>query len=189
MRMRLALSALLATALVMTGCGSDQEPSADAKPTASPSPTAPPGVDTESPQKPGGLTATTPSAVEYARWFAQLVQYALEARNSRVVSQEAFDQAACRGCRSLATFVAQLEQSGFWQVSDELDVGRLRATTHQGVVRVQGPVTYPRVRDLTVEGSVSKTIPAKPYDYDVDVSWDDGAKTWQVRDFHLQPHS
>ena len=189
MRRRLGLSVLLVAVLVVTGCGSDGEPKADPKPTASPSPTAPPGVDTEPPERPATMTNSSASAQEYARWFAQVVQYALESRDSRVVNAEAFDQGACSGCRSLATFIAELEQSGFWQVSDGLDIGPLKASERQDGVRVQGSFTYPRIEDLTVDGAVSKTIPAKPYGYYVDLSWDEEDESWQVRDFYFQPRA
>ena len=122
----------------------------------------------------------------YGAWFAQLVQFALEARDSRVVNQEAFDQAACTGCRSLATFVGQLEESGYWQVSDGLEMGTLKAKARQGDYRVSGSFTYPRIRDLTVDGKVARTIPAQPYGYYVDLTWDKGTKTWRVRDYYFQ---
>lgn len=186
MRRRLGLSAVLVAALVVTGCGSKQEPKAAPQPAPSASPTAPPGVDAEPPERPAEVRNSPTSAVEYATWFAQLVRYALEYRDSSVVDAEALDQPACSGCQSLSTFVAKLERTGYWQVSDVLDMGELKASTRKGVVRVQGSFTFPKVRDLTVDGTVAKTIPAKPYDYYVDLSWDEQGGSWQVRDFYFQ---
>lgn len=187
MLMRAAVPMMLVVALVLTGCGSskDESESAD-KPTAAASQSAPPGVDTTPPARPTGLADTSQSAVQYASWFAQLIQFALEARDSRVVNQEAFDQAACSGCRSLSTFVGQLEDSGYWQVSDALEMGALKAKPRQGDFRVSGSFTYPRVRDLTADGKVARTIPAKPYGYYVDLTWDGAGKTWRVRDYQFQ---
>src|SRR5690242_6169374 len=97
-----AVTALaLVAGLALAGCGNDSEhAAADPTPSAAASPTEPPGVDTAPPPRPAAQSDSSRSAVAYAGWFAQLIQYALEARNSRVVSQEAFDQAACGSCRS-----------------------------------------------------------------------------------------
>ena len=183
---RVLTPVVLVALLAVAACGGSQE-EADPRPAPSASPSAPPGVDTTPPSRPTGQSHTTGSAVAYARWFAQLVQFALEARDSEAVSQEAFDQAACSGCRSLATFIADLRKSGFWQVSDDLAVGRLTASGRQGVVRVTGSLTYPQVRDLTADGKVSRTIPPKPYGYKVDLSWDETKGSWRVRDYSFRP--
>ncbi len=74
-------------------------------------------------------------------------------------------------------------------MSDGLDIGALKASKRKDGVRVQGSFTYPRIQDLTVDGAVSRTIPAKPYGYYVDLSWDDDDETWQVRDFYFQPRA
>jgi hypothetical protein len=179
---------LLVALLAFGGCGSD-DAKADTRPHPSPSasPSAPSGVATSPPPRPEGQAQTSQSAVEYASWFAQLVQYALESRDSTVVSAEAFDQGACGSCRSLASFVTDLKQSGFWQVSDDLRVGQLKASERGDVVRVQGSLTYPRIQDLTDDGKVERTIPAKPYSYYVDLSWDRPRGAWRVKDYLFQP--
>ena len=87
------------------------------------------------------MTGSAPSAVDYGPWFAQLVQFALEARDSRVVKREAAVPGACTGCRSLGTFVGRLRSTGYWQVSDDLDLGAFRAAaTNEGLVGL--PMTF-----------------------------------------------
>ena len=197
---RVAIPALVAVLLPVAGCGGDPKeaqsppnPSVaassagpEASPGASPKPTAPPGVDSAPPQKPLAQSKTSPSAVDYGRWFAQLVQYTLESRDASVVTREAADRAACSGCRSLATFTARLKRTGYWQVSDDLDIHALKAVDRNGAVRVQGTFTYPEIKDTKLDGSVDRTIRAKPYDYYVDLAWDAGATSWRVRDFYFQ---
>ena len=132
------------------------------------------------------MTGSAASAVEYGRWFAQLVQYALEARDSQVVQREAAVPSACTGCRSLATFVRRLKSTGYWQASEDLDLGPFRAAATNDGFRVSGSFTYPRIRDLTADGTVKRTIPAQPFGYHVDLSWDQGGSTWRVRDYYFQ---
>src|SRR4051794_18714027 len=155
---RAALPTMLVAALLLTGCGSKDESGSADQPTAGTSPSTPPGVDTTPPTRPTDLANTSQSAVQYGTWFAQLIQFALEARDSRVINQEAFDQGACTGCRAVATFIGQLEDSGYWQVSDGLQVGPLEAKTRQGDYRVSGSFTYPQIRDLSTDGKVARTI-------------------------------
>ncbi len=188
MPMRLALSGVVAVALVLTGCGSDGDPKADG-PTSSPSPTAPPGLDANPPEKPAGQADTPASAVEYAGWFAHLVQYAIETRDARPVNDEAFDQASCTTCRELATFIADLESGGYWQLSDDLDLGKLRSRPTGDGIRVSGAFVYPELQDVKVDGTVEKTIPAAPYRYSVDLTWDDSDASWRVVDYTFERKS
>ena len=187
---RVLTPVVLVAALAVGGCGS-HDPKADPSPGPSTpaSPSTPPGVDTTPPARPEGQAQTSQSAVDYAHWFAQLVQFALESRDSTVVSAEAFDQGACGACRSLAAFVADLKESGYWQVSDDLQVGSLTASARGDGIRVRGSLTYPRIRDLTEDGKVARTIPAKPYSYYVDLSWDRPRGTWRVKDYLFQPRT
>jgi hypothetical protein len=191
---RLLMPVVLLVTLTLAGCGSGSGPTKQADPPPAPSPsstptskpTEPPGVDAAPPPRPGDLTDSDQSAVAYAGWFAQLIQYALEARDFHVVSAEAQDQAACSGCRSLTKFVTQLKKTGYWQVSEALDLGVLKATRKGDVVRVQGTFTYPRVQDLRLNGKVARTIGAKPYTYFVDLTWDRPHGAWRVRDYQFQ---
>ncbi len=186
MSMRLAVSGMAAAVLVLAGCGG-QEPKVDPGPTSSPSPSVPPGLDATLPEEPDGQAETPASAIEYAGWFAQLVHYAIEARDARPVAGEAFDQAGCTTCRKLATFVADLKSGGYWQLSDDLELGRLTSSRKAKGTRVAGSFVYPKLRDVEVDGSVAKTIPATTYRYSVDLTWDDSSSSWRVLDYVFEP--
>jgi hypothetical protein len=189
MRMGGALSGLLAAALLLTGCGSGDEPKAGPRPTSSPSPTAPPGLDAAPPDRPADQAATAKSSLAYAHWFARLVQYAIEVRDSRPVNAEAFDQASCTTCRKLATFISELRQRGYWQRSDQPEIGKLTSTSGPKGTRVRGGFVYPRLEDVKVDGTVAKTLPATPYRLSVDLTWDDSASRWRVLDYTFERKS
>jgi hypothetical protein len=184
MRMPLALVGCLVALLTLVACGGEEDGSAASPtPSASSGPTTPPGLDATQPSRPTHQADTPASAVAYARWFARLVQYSIETRDAHPVNSEAFDQAGCTTCRQLATFTGELRSSGYWQLSDELELGRFTATRMKGGIRVSGDFVYPKVRDVRLDGTVEKTLPRSPYSYYVDLAWDDSARTWQVLDY------
>ena len=93
---RLALCGLaVVVAVTLAGCGGEDSPKSGGEPSAKPSPTGPPGLDATEPPRPTQQVETPESALEYGHYFAQLVQYGVETRNSRVIDAEAFDQAGC----------------------------------------------------------------------------------------------
>lgn len=187
MSRRLALCALaLSVALTLAGCGGEESPKSDPAPSAEASPTAPPGLDATEPTRPAKQADTSESAVEYAGWFARLVQYGVETRSSRVINAEAFDQAGCTNCVTIATLISELKRTGYWQLSDPLELGKLRAVAMDGGIRVSGSFRYPEVRNVKADGTVGRTGPAAPYRYYVDLKWDEQQKTWQVLDFIYQ---
>jgi hypothetical protein len=184
--MPLALAGCLVALLALSGCGEEDTSVASPSPSAASSPTAPPGLDATEPRRPADQARTPAGAVAYARWFAQLVQYAIETRDAHPVNSEAFDQAGCTTCRQLATFTGELRRSGYWQLSDDLELGRFTATRMKGGIRVSGDFVYPEVRDVRLDGTVQKTLPRSPYDYYVDLSWDDSGHAWQVLDYSFE---
>jgi hypothetical protein len=122
--------------------------------------------------------------MEFGRYFAQLVQYGIETRNSRVVDAEANDAAGCTNCRTVAKLVSELKRTGYWQRSDDpIELGPSRVVAMKGGFRVLGTFTYPKVENVRLDGEVVTTVPAEPYRYWVDLSWDDKDSSWKVRDF------
>lgn len=187
---RLALCALALTAAVtLAGCGGDESPKSDPAPSAEPSPTAPPGLDATEPTRPATQSETSDSALEYGRFFAQLVQYGIETRNSRVVNAEAFDQAGCSSCVTVATLIDDLKRTGFWQLSDPVELGKMTVDPYQGGFRVKGSFVYPEAKNVKVSGEVGRTTPAQDYSYAVGLRWDGKKETWQVTDFVYLPKS
>ncbi len=184
---RLALCGIaLVAAVTFAGCGGEESPKSDPAPSAEPSPTVPPGLDATEPTRPATQADTSESAVEYAGWFAQLVQYAVETRDSRVISSEAFDQAGCTNCATIAALISDLKSTGYWQLSEPIELRKLRAVRMDGGIRVSGSFLYPEVENVKADGTVGRTGPAAPYRYYADLKWDDGQKTWQVLDFVYQ---
>lgn len=173
---------VLVAAVTLAGCG-EESPKSAPKPTATPSPTAPAGVDAVEPTKPQKLAKTPESAMEYGRYFALLVQYAIETRDSRVVSAEAFDQTGCSNCVALAKQVDGLKSDGIWQLSDPLELGKFRAVPLKGGVRVTGSFVYPAVSNVEASGKVRRTGTPAPYSYWVDLWWVEKQSTWRVLDF------
>ncbi len=130
---RLALCGLaVVVAVTLAGCGGEDSPKSDPTPSAKPSPTGPPGLDATEPPRPTKQAETPESALEYGRYFAQLVQYGVETRNSRVIDAEAFDQAGCTNCRTIAALISDLKRTGYWQLSDPIKLGKLRAIPMRG---------------------------------------------------------
>lgn len=166
------------------GCGSKEAaPKPDPKPSATAKPTAPPGLDKTAPARPAKQADAPESALEYGRYFARLVQYAIEVRSSRVLYAEAFNQSGCTNCSTVARLISELKRTGYWQRSEPVELGTFRAVAMQGGYRVSGSFIYPEVEDVTVENEVVKTVPAEPYRYYVDMKFDDKTSTWRVLDF------
>jgi len=178
--------ALILTTAALAGCGSEDKPKADPKASAEPTPKVPASVDATEPPRPTKQAETPQSALEYGRYFARLVQYGVETRNSRVINAEAFDQAGCTNCATIAKLISELKRTGYWQVSDPIKLGKLRAVPMQGGIRVQGGFVYPKVQNVKLNGKVGRSGPAAPYRYYVDLQWDDKQQTWQVLDFVYQ---
>jgi hypothetical protein len=184
---RLALCGLaVVVAVSLAGCGGEDSPKSDPTPSAKPSPTGPPGLDATEPPRPTKQSESPESALEYGRYFAQLVQYGVETRNSRVIDAEAFDQAGCTNCRTIAALISDLKRTGYWQLSDPIKLGRLRAVPMEGGIRVKGSFVYPEVKNVKANGDVGRTGPAATYRYYVDLQWDEAKNTWQVLDFVYQ---
>lgn len=190
MRKRLALCALaLLVAVTLTGCGGEEPPKSDPAPSAEPSPTVPPGLDATQPTRPADQAETSDSAREYGTYFAQLVQYGIETRNSRVINAEVFDQASCSSCVTVATLIDELKRTGFWQLSDPIELGRFTVGPFQGGFRVRGSFIYPEAQNVKVSGEVGRTTPAQDYRYIAGLTWEDKKETWQVTDFIYLPKS
>ena len=174
--------ALLA-AVTLAGCGSEAEPKADPKPSATAKPTEPPGLDKAGPKRPEKQSDSPESALEFGKYFAKLVQYAIEVRNSRVLYAEAFNQPGCTNCTTVAKLISELKRTGYWQRSDPIELGAFRAVALKGGYRVNGSFVYPEVEDVRVDNEVVETVPAEPYRYWVDLRFDETKKTWQVLDY------
>jgi hypothetical protein len=184
MRTSLAVSGLaLLTALVLSGCGSDQPSIAKADPTAAPSPTAPPGLKATAPAKPANQSDSAESAVKYGGYFVALVQYAVRTRSIRPVAGEAFDQASCSTCRQLGTYITKLVDGGYWEIGDDIEVGTLVAKPTRDDIRVSGPFTYPAVKYVTVDGKQKSTETSKKYRFSANLSWDEPGNRWRVLDY------
>ena len=187
---RLALCGIaLVAAVTFAGCGGQESPKSDPAPSAEPSPTVPPGLDATEPTRPAQQAETSDSAVEYGTFFAQLVQYGIETRNSRVINAEAFDQAGCSNCATVATLIEELKRTGFWQLSDPIELGGFTVGPYQGGFRVRGSFVYPEAQNVKVDGEVGRTTPAQEYRYVVGLKWAGGRRTWQVTDFIYLPKS
>ena len=108
---------IVATALVLAlglaGCGSD-EPASKPLPAAKPSPSTPPGLDTTKPTPPAEVAKTAGSAGEFARYFADVVQYAVRIRDITPVAALARDQATCSSCRQLSDYIEGLKKDKLW---------------------------------------------------------------------------
>ena len=176
----------LVTGMTVAGCGGEASPKSDPAPSAEPSPTVPSGLDATEPARPAKQAETSASAQEYAGYFAQLVQYGVETRNSRVINAEAFDQRGCTNCATIAALISDLKRTGYWQLSDPISLGPLRAVPMQGGIRVKGSFVYPEVKNVRASGKVGRTGAEATYSYYVDLRWDGEQKTWQVLDFVYQ---
>ena len=160
------LGRVLAVALALTlttgalaGCGSEDKPKADPSPTSKPS--VPPGLDTTPPPKPEPAD-TEAGAVEYARYFALLVQHAIRIRNVRPVMAEALDQAKCTTCRQLSEFIEQdMRDEKEWEITPDLRLGKFRARATSGGFVVNGAFVYPSGQarcDSTAPGRTSRPV-------------------------------
>jgi hypothetical protein len=191
---RLACCAVvLVVSLMVAGCGSGQSSKSETAPVATPSPsasapssarpTSPPGLDATAPPRPTQQADTIASALDYGRYFAQVVQYAIEIRDSSVITGETDDLSGCTNCVAVASLVSQLKRTRYWQLSDPIVLGRFRAVPMQGGVRVRGTFVYPEVKSVRITGKVARTDPPDHYRYYVDLKWAEARKTWRVLDF------
>jgi hypothetical protein len=170
-------------ALGMSACGSD-EPASKPLPVAKPSPSTPPGLDTTKPTPPAQVEESGKSAGEFARYFAQVVQYSIRTRDSTPVAALARDQATCASCRSLSDYVEKLKKDKEWERSDDIEVGRLIVRpTGDAAYNVKGPMAYPRIGFVDVTGKEQGSQPRSPYRLDVDLIWDADRNRWQIDDY------
>src|SRR6478752_9370210 len=181
----------LATALVvgpllalgLTGCGSD-EPASKPLPVAEPSPSTPPGLDTTRPTPPAKVAQTAASAGEFARYFADVVQYAVRIRDITPVAGLARDQATCSSCRQLSDYIEGLKKDKLWTNGDDIQVGPLAVLTRGGpAYNVKAPMTYPRISFVDLQGEEDSSEEVRPYRLDVDLVWDADRRRWQVDDY------
>jgi hypothetical protein len=182
------LGMALLAALFLTGCGSD-EPKARPAPSSAPSPTAPQGLDTTAPKPPGSVSNSGQSAVDYATYFASLVQYAVRTRNARPVKAEAFDQASCTVCQQLDQYIQKLKKDGLWEVGPDIDLGRFQAVRKAPGFTVSGPFTYPDGEFLKVDGTKDGDSLGGPYLFSADLVWDEDGARWRVVDYTFQHKS
>ena len=175
-------AAVLVLGLGLTGCGSD-EPASKApapKPTAS----TPPGLDTTEPKPPATVSMTEQSAEEFARYVADVVQHAVRIRDITPVNALARDQATCSSCRQLSDYIEGLKKDKLWTNGDDIEVGRLRVSTAgDAAYAVKGPMTYPRISFVDLEGREDSSQKQSPYRLDVDLVWDANDERWQVDDY------
>jgi hypothetical protein len=179
-----ACGLVLATAVALTGCGSDAKPEAEPKPSASP--TAPPGLVAPKPEKPKAAD-TGSSAVDYGYYFVRLVEYALRTRSARPVQAEAFDLARCSVCRKLDTAVQEMRKKGIYQITPDLRVGRFSAVSTSDGYTVAGRFVFPSGRFVKLDGSKVDEATGGPYRFDADLRWDATRSRWRVVDYTFLP--
>jgi hypothetical protein len=178
-----ALVAGLVLALTLAGCGND-EPAAKPLPVAQPSPSTPPGLDTTEPSPPAEVAQTARSAEQFARYFADVVQYAVRIRDITPVAGLARDQAACSSCRQLSDYIEGLKKDKLWTNGDDIQLGRLLVGTRGGpAYNVKAPMTYPRISFVDLQGKEDSSQKVTPYRLDVDLVWDGDRRRWQVDDY------
>ena len=133
--------ALTLTTGALAGCGSEDKPKADPSPTSKPIGASWPRHDAPEQARAGGDQG---GAVEYARYFALLVQHAIRIRNVRPVMAEALDQAKCTTCRQLSEFIEQdMRDEKEWEITPDLRLGKFRARATSGGFVVSGAFEYP----------------------------------------------
>src|SRR6478735_4057674 len=173
----------LVLALGLAACGSD-EPASKPLPATKPSPSTPPGLDTTKPTPPAEVAKTAGSAGEFARYFADVVQYAVRIRDITPVAALARDQATCSSCRQLSDYIEGLKKDKLWTNGDDIQVGRLLVGTRGGpAYNVKGPMTYPRISFVDLQGKEDSSQKVTPYRLDVDLVWDADRGRWQVDDY------
>lgn len=173
--------ALALTTAALAGCGSEDKPKADPSPTSKP--TVPPGLDTTPPSKPEPAN-TKAGAVEYARYFALLVQHSIRIRNVRPVMAEALDQARCTTCRQLSEFIEQdMRDENEWEITPDLRLGKFKARAKSGGFVVSGAFEYPSGKLVTIDGSKKDVASGGSYVFKGDLVWDDDRSRWRVVDY------
>ena len=173
--------ALTLTTVALAGCGSEDKPKADPSPTSKPS--VPPGLDTTPPPKPEPAD-TKAGAVEYARYFALLVQHAIRIRSVRPVMAEALDQAKCTTCRQLSEFIEQdMRDEKEWEITPDLRLGKFSARATSGGFVVNGAFVYPSGKLVAIDGSRKDVASGGSYVFKGDLVWDEDGSRWRVVDY------
>jgi len=181
MPIRLALCGLaLVVAVPLAGCGSDDKPKAAPTPTSKPS--VPPGLDTAPPRKPKAAE-TEESAVEFARYFALLVQHVVRIRNVRPMMAETLDQAKCTSCRGVSEFIEDLRDDKLWEIEPDLRLGKFSARRTANGFKVSGVFQYPRGRFVTVDGTQKNVAVGGPYRFVGDLVWNADGSEWRILDY------
>ena len=84
---------------------------------------------------------------------------------------------------SLGSDIEGLKKGGYWEIGDDLALGRFRAAPVRDGFRVRGPFTYPASSYVDVHGKRASEVKARPYRFSADLRWDAAHRRWRVLDY------
>jgi hypothetical protein len=166
-------AALLASVVLVAGCGGD--PKADPSPSTS---TAPPSV-TPTPTPPAlpdaAKLADTAGAIAFVKYYVDAVNHATGTGDTSAL--RGASSAGCESCRGVLAKVDDLYSAGGHSEGGVWRLVEVRVS-HAGMPwRVLGHLTYPSQR-IVKPGQADETFPPGEYDMEFTLRYRNGG--WQV---------